>query len=303
MVHFEEPISIANFGAWYADNIEKIEECVLRTGALVFQGIALEDDKAFSVLVDLINPVIFDYVDGNSPRTKLGEKIYTSTEYDKTQRITMHNELSYASRWPSKLFFACIEPAISGGETPLADSRIILEKMPAEIVDEIKRKKIRYIRNLHGGFGVGPSWQDTFETHSRADVESYCTARHTQFFWKDDGALQLVQLSDGIHTHPKTGEKVWFNQIDQFHPVHLSPEIYDGLLTIFGSEDNLPMYVTYGDGTRISEDTVLQIQKTIDSLLVIRPWAQGDLVLIDNVLVCHGRMPFTGKRKILVSMG
>jgi hypothetical protein len=32
------------------------------------------------------------------------------------------------------------------------------------------------------------------------------------------------------------------------------------------------------------------------------PWVEGDLMLIDNVLVAHGRRPFTGPRRVLVAM-
>ena len=29
--------------------------------------------------------------------------------------------------------------------------------------------------HLHGGNGLGPSWQDTFETSDRGTVEEFCT--------------------------------------------------------------------------------------------------------------------------------
>ena len=35
----------------------------------------------------------------------------------------------------------------------------------------------------------------------------------------------------------------------------------------------------------------------------LRPWAAGDLLLVDNLRVAHGRAPFSGHRTVLVGMG
>jgi len=32
------------------------------------------------------------------------------------------------------------------------------------------------------------------------------------------------------------------------------------------------------------------------------PWQPGDLLMLDNMLVAHGREPFAGRREILVGM-
>jgi len=32
------------------------------------------------------------------------------------------------------------------------------------------------------------------------------------------------------------------------------------------------------------------------------PWQQGDILMLDNMLVAHGRAPYAGPREILVGM-
>ena len=243
-----------------------------------------------------------DYVDGNSPRTRLTSGVYTSTEYPQEYFISLHNELSYSHRWPGRLFFGCIVAPQANGETVIADSRALLGALPAEIVEEFTRRKVQYIRNLHGGGGFGPSWQDTFETTDRTAVEDYFRSAGMTFEWRDNGGLRVSQVRPAVARHPKTGEPVWFNQADQFHPSTHPPAVYQSLLSIYRDEEDLPQNVRFGDDTPIDAGMLDEIRRTTRDLTVYFPWKEGDVLMVDNMLVSHGRAPFTGPRKILVSM-
>jgi hypothetical protein len=260
---------------------------------------SLED---FQHIVDSVSSKFMSYVDGNSPRTKLSSNVYTSTEYDQTQRITMHNELSYSTKWPKKLFFSCLQPAETGGETLLADSREILSVMDRTILKEIEQRGVMYIRNLHGGRGMGPSWQETFETEDSNQLEEYCRSYGIDFEWTENGNLKLKQFSKGILEHSATGEKVWFNQIDQFHPCHLGEEMFETMQLLYDLPENFPMYVTFGDGKQISEAMVHDILGCIDEVTLAPAWQKNEFVIVDNELVAHGRNSYTGSRRVLVAM-
>lgn len=300
---FAPSTPISEFIEWYNANYDSIQQQLLETGAIVFRGVDIDSVEKFENVFTQLSKNFLNYVDGNSPRTKLSSKVYTSTEYDINFSITLHNELSYSATYPSKIFFCCTLPAASGGETPIADCRKIYEKMNADLIEQIKTKRITYVRNLHGGQGFGPSWQDTFETQEKSTVEKYCKDSLIEFTWKKDGGLKLSQTRDGVIQHPVTKEWVWFNQMDQFHPSHLNPEIYETLMLIYNNnEEELPTYVKFGDNSKVTSDMIQEIRKTVDGLAVSTPWEKGDLLMADNILVCHGRKPYKGDRKVLVSM-
>jgi alpha-ketoglutarate-dependent taurine dioxygenase len=290
------------FIAYYRERKDEWEDRLTRAGAIKFTGVHIDSMETFRHISHSISDRFMPYIDGNSPRTKLADTVYTSTEYDKTRKITMHNELSYSAKWPNKLFFSCLQPAATGGETLLADSRDILKRMNKDIIAEITAKGVMYIRNLHGGMGVGPTWQDTFETQDQRQVEAFCKAYHIRFEWRENNTLRLKQFSPGIIEHRDTGEKVWFNQIDQFHPSHLGSDLLEVIQMVYESPENFPQYVKFGDGTEITEALVQEILDAIDQVTIAPPWSRNELLIIDNELVAHGRNSFSGDRKVLVTM-
>lgn len=286
-----------------ATKTSQIKELLTKNGAVLFKSFGIDNAEKLEACVNAFPGNTLNYVDGNSPRTKLQEKIYTSTEYPAEQFISLHNELSYGSQWPSYLFFCCAIPALKGGSTVVADSRAILSDLSATTRNAFKEKGVLYIRNLHGGFGAGTSWQDTFETNQQSVVEDYCAANDISFEWNSENGLRLTQKRKAIIEHSESNEEVWFNQADQFHPSTHLPEVYEALMEIYeGDHMNMPQYATFGNGEEIPLAMFEEIRSAGKKNMVIFEWEKGDLMLVDNIIAAHGRTPFEGPRKILVSM-
>ncbi|MFE9860989.1 TauD/TfdA family dioxygenase [Streptomyces sp. NPDC005780] len=289
------PAGLAEFLA----DTDKISSMLIAEKALVFRGFQVSESTLEPVM-DLLLPNRLAYVHGNSPRSKVGSNIYTSTEYPPELTISMHNELSYAHAWPSRLlFFAAHEPT-TGGATPVVDGTLWLESLDPAI-REAFAGGVRYSQNLHGGRGLGKSWQDTFETDDRAEVEAFLKGTEAEWEWRGDGGLRVTQLRPSTVRHPVTGVEVWFNQSDQWHPAALGDEMAAELAQIL-PEEELPQSVRFADGSAIPDEYVIEVRdKGLDAAVDV-DWRTGDLLLIDNVLVGHGRRPFTGPRRILVAM-
>ena len=289
--------------SWYKEHEQFIDQKLLEHGAILFRGFNVNTPGAFARLTRSIAPGLLDCLDDNGPRTKITSGIYTSTEYPAAYQLSMHSEYAYSHKFPARLFFCCIVEPGQGGETPLADNRQILKRLNPGVVEEFTSRRVKYLRNLHGGSGFGLSWQAAFQTTNRADVEKYCRDMLINYEWKEDGGLRLHHTFVSVIEHPRTGEPVWFNQAPQFHPSDYPKDIYESLLSSYrGKEDELPQTSLFGDDTPIDDAALKHIRETMFEQATVFAWQEGDVVMIDNVLVSHGRMPFSGQRKILLAM-
>ena len=109
----------------------------------------------------------------------------------------------------------------------------------------------------------------------------------------------LIRLQ--IDTHPQTKEEVWFNQAHLFHISNLDEEARNSLLEEYG-EQHLPRNAFYGDGTSFEKDVLDHVREVYKQEKIIFKWQKGDILLLDNRLMAHGRQPYKGERKVAVAM-
>jgi len=288
-----------NLVTWAATNRERIEAWLLHHGGILFRNFNVRSIAGFEQFIQASSGTLLDYSYRSTPRSWVSGKIYTSTEYPAAQSIPLHNEMSYSRNWPMKICFFCVKVAEQGGETPIADSRKIFQRLAPTIKNQLIQKKVLYVRNY--GDKVDLAWQNVFQTNSKSEVEDYCRNADIEFEWKGNDRLRTRQICQAITTHPKTSETVWFNQAHLFHISSLSSGVRQSLLSTFQEED-LPRNAYYGDGAPI-EDSVLEgIRELYQQEAVTFPWQEGDILMLDNMLAAHGRLPFTGSRKVVVGM-
>jgi alpha-ketoglutarate-dependent taurine dioxygenase len=284
---------------WAKNNRDFINTKLLDHGAILFRGFNLESPADFErVAGSICSELYAEY--GDLPREGVAGKIYKSTPYPADKMILYHNESSHMSRWPQKINFYCVQPAEQGGATPVADCRAVARRMDAKILQRFEEKGLLYVRNFSPGLDV--SWQQFFHTDDRREVEASCTQAGMTCEWTGNDGLRVGQLCQAVTRHPKSGEKIFFNQVQLHHVYCLDPAVRDSLLSIFTREE-LPRHVYYGDGSEIEDSVMEHVGQVYEQCAVRFQWQKGDMITLDNMLVCHARDPHVGARKICVAMG
>ncbi|MCG5451796.1 MULTISPECIES: TauD/TfdA family dioxygenase [Micromonospora] len=283
---------------WATEHLDLINDRLDSHGAVLLRGFDAPDAPAFSAFVKVFGEEMAEYTYRSTPRSKVGD-VYTSTEYPASEVIPLHNEMAYTSVWPRRLFFYSNIPAQTGGETPLADSHAVWQRIPAEVRERFERHGVRYVRNYRVGLGV--SWQETFPGMDREAVQEFCRERGITYEWFDDGALRTTETCQAVTVHPVSGRTVWMNQAHLFHVSNLPEATREALLELLAEED-LPRNAYLGDGSPITDADLAAIRAAFDAESLAFPWQQGDLLVVDNMAMAHGRSSFTGSRKTLVAM-
>jgi len=180
---------------WAAAHRDEIRPKLLAHGAILFRGFKVGTVAEFEAFMQALAGDLLDYSYRSTPRSQVSGKIYTSTEYPAHQTIPQHNEMSYTRRWPMLVGFFCVEPSPEGGETPLADSRAVFQRIDPAIRERFASKSVMYVR--HYGDALDLPWQDVFQTHDRAVAEEFCRQAGIEFEWQGADGLRTAQVCQG----------------------------------------------------------------------------------------------------------
>ncbi|WP_054047855.1 TauD/TfdA family dioxygenase [Alloactinosynnema sp. L-07] len=288
-----------SLASYLAAERETVRSRLRTTGAVLLRGFEVGGVDGFDRVVRALSGTPLTYAERSSPRSTIKGQVYTSTDYPPSEEIFLHNENSYQATWPLTLFFYCMQPPMTLGSTPLADIRQVYAAIDPAVRDEFARRGWMVVRNFIAGVGV--PWQQAFNTEDRAQVEAYCARTGVEVEWVGRTGLRTRARRQAVHTHPVTGETVWFNHLAFFHVTTLAEDVCAGLREMFDEAD-LPTNTYYGDGAPIPDEVVAHLRDCYRAAQRRFDWRLDDVLVVDNMLAAHGREPFTGPRKIAVAM-
>ncbi|HXH17812.1 MAG TPA: TauD/TfdA family dioxygenase, partial [Chitinophagales bacterium] len=194
--------------------------------------------------------------------------------------------------------------------------------------EEFDKKGVITVRNYSGLNGARrfklwelKRWDEIFLTREKSKVETLCRENAIEFEWLDNGNLRLMHRTAATVKHPVTHETAWFNHAQVFHPAAAPAEyekiharqqriktlLWTAALKIMvrwkkfaNHAIDQSMNVLFADGSEIPDSYIRHIEEVIWKNIVIFPWKKNDILAIDNFSTSHGRLPYEGKRRILV---
>jgi alpha-ketoglutarate-dependent taurine dioxygenase len=287
---------LGEFASARSDDIRAI---IAERGLLLLRGFNIFDGGGLGDVMTILFGRSMDYLFRSTPRTAVGGRVFTATEYPRNHVIPLHSELSYHRDWPMYLIFGCVEAAQQGGETPIANLRAVTRRLGVQRVARFADRQVLYVRNY--GHSVDLPWQVVFQTDDQSEVERYCTGYGIEWEWLGDRQLRTRHVSQGVATRFGDDAAVWFNQAHLFHVSGLPEDVREALIELFG-EQGLPRHAYYGDGEPIADEEIAAVNAAFDAERIYFQWQPGDALLVDNMRFAHGRMPYEGKRRVLVAM-
>ncbi len=284
---------------WLKANKAVADEALAVAGTVLFRGFNITTPEDVDATVEAYGEAGFTYGDSlsNAVRVNLTPRIFTANEAPPDVSIFLHHEMAQTPLFPSKLFFSCMIAPETGGSTPICRSDIVFDRLQIEtpeLVAALSAHGVRYSNTMPGqddpNSGQGRSWRSTLSCETRAEAETRLSNLGYTYIWNEDDTLRVTSPAlPAIKTLPD-GSESFFNQL---------------IAAFRGWKDarNDPSKsVTLGNGEPLDVDALGTAIQIADELSFDLNWQVGDVALIDNFRVMHGRRPYTGKRRVVAAL-
>ena len=288
--------------AWLAETRESHEAQLAVSGAVLFRGFPIATAEDFDAFSAVFGYTPFTYEDSlsNAVRINFTKRVFTANEAPKDVDIFLHHEMAQTPISPSRLFFCCISAAERGGATPLCRSDRLfssLEEQHPELAEDFRTKGLCYTTTMPGeddhASGQGRSWRSTLSVDDRTQAEEKLASLGYSWIWEEGGSLRATTPALPAVRDLGDGSASFYNQLIAAY------------LGWQGVREDPSSALSFGDGTPIDRDGLEAIVELAPQHTYDLQWQDGDVALVDNHRVMHGRRAFSGDRprQVLVAMG
>lgn len=253
--------------------------------ALLFRGFET-DQSIFSGFTEKLGKDFMSYQGGAFERKSVSNSktLMTVTGEGQTFGVPLHGEMYYSSKRPKVLWFYCEKAPSADGETTICDANEFYLNLSESTRTLFETQKINYIRRYER-----EQWKAIFQTDNTAKIEAYCNDSNLSHHFPETNLLETSFETDAIVKN--ADQKPCF--INNIMPVLTQELAWKRQTSI----------VRLSDGSPIPSDVYEELMALSKKLVYEHSWQDGDIVMIDNRYLMHGRNEISDQnRKILVRL-
>lgn len=291
----------AAFLDWATAESEAIQHALAGSGAVLFRGFPVRSAEDFDAFTQVFDYEPFTYEDSlsNAVRINLTSRVFTANEAPPDVEIYLHHEMAQTPVYPKTLFFCCLSAAERGGATPLCRSDLLYARFKSEHPDwaaQFAEQGLKYSTHMPAGddeqSAQGRSWQSTLSVSDRTEAERRLSELGYAWDWQADGSIVTTSLRLPATRDLEDGSESFFNQVIA---------AYRGWQR---RDDSTRPVVTFGNDDPIPEPMLKRLAELSSEYVYPVQWQAGDVAIVDNYRVMHGRYAYSGdrKRQVLVSL-
>ena len=263
----------------FALNPEQVIESFNSSGFLLFRGFDLDTEK-FKKFTEWFGTGFMRYLGGAIPRNTInGDKTVLSVTGSNLHfAVPLHGEMYYMKHKPALVWFYCVTPPINQGETTLCDGIKLYEQLKDSTKELLDSKLLKYIRIYPNGL-----WQQMYQTNDLNVVKIICQENsiNLKINWQNM-SITTESIRPGISTSKDGKHKVFINNILPL------------LAGVMGETKSL---VRFEDDSEIPHHVHQEIKAVAEDLEMLISWQRGDILMVDNTRILHGRRAYSDDRR------
>ncbi|KAG7819867.1 hypothetical protein KL909_004616 [Ogataea angusta] len=283
-------------------------------GVVVLRHTGTTDPEVISRYVEAIatssGDEEFEQTGVTAKRTIVTPHLSTANEGPSDLAIYQHNEFSRFLKYPSRLFFVCTRYKAAGGATPLVHGGELfaaLEQVYPDFLTELGNKGLYMKQTWPLETDNSTAWIDYFcfgrDLHTNEDLETQknkASVLVEEYVSKDYYFDENNDLIVGQHSRPIRNYRV--SETESYPVLFNSIAAYYADSKFKSNAYQKTAALDYDNSEPIPIKYLDELLEQSIKLAYHHEWQEGDIAIVDNHQVSHGREPWAGERHVLVSM-
>lgn len=236
-------------------------------GVILFRGFNT-DFELFTKFSNKFSDNFMDYTGGIFKRRVINGNPTVLTVNDFNHEIKLHGEMYYQKNIPLMLWFFCAHPASDDGETIICDGKQFYNELSDSLKELFSRKKLKFV-----GHNTKEAWTKRYKTNNLNSLKRIFESNDVGLHINEDESIDTHYICPVVHPSKSGNNLVFINS--------LLPAIC-----------MYPNSVTFDDDSEIDDEVMAQLNNIAEKLAVKIEWQKGDILMIDNTRVMHGRRAF-----------